>query len=366
MLEKQNILLISPEPWGINFVSKHHYAVTLAQKNNTIYFLNPPSQSYSVQPTQYGNLYVVNYLPFLKGLRYLPDVLQRKVIRQKYDKLQELSQCTFDIVWSFDNSVFYDFEALPESVLKISHIVDLNQNFQMAKAAKTANICFGVADVIVQRLRSQNKNTYKVQHGYFPHLSESDCSIQTRAGAIKVMYVGNIAIPFIDWQVIRELVEDNTDVDFIFVGPDGGSNLGKGSYSSIDKEKVKVASNTYFIGAVPSCEIPSMLIQADILLVVYKEEYHLQASNSHKVLEYLASGKTVLASYIDEYNDKRDILEIVDKNEELRPKLKEILNNLSYYNCITKSMKRRAYALDNTYEKQIERIEYIINNVFRV
>jgi hypothetical protein len=41
-LSGKNILLISPESWGQNHVSKHHYATELS-KNNKIYFLNPPS-----------------------------------------------------------------------------------------------------------------------------------------------------------------------------------------------------------------------------------------------------------------------------------------------------------------------------------
>ena len=39
-LKNKTILIISPERWGTNFVSKHHYALELA-KNNNVYFLNP-------------------------------------------------------------------------------------------------------------------------------------------------------------------------------------------------------------------------------------------------------------------------------------------------------------------------------------
>ena len=35
----KKILIISPEPWGVNHISKHHYALALIKKGNTVYFL---------------------------------------------------------------------------------------------------------------------------------------------------------------------------------------------------------------------------------------------------------------------------------------------------------------------------------------
>ncbi len=42
----KTILFISPGPWGINHVSKHHYAIELAKIGNDVYFLNPPSDTF--------------------------------------------------------------------------------------------------------------------------------------------------------------------------------------------------------------------------------------------------------------------------------------------------------------------------------
>ena len=43
-LTNKTILVISPQAWGQMYLSKHHYALTLAQLGNTVYFLNPPKQ----------------------------------------------------------------------------------------------------------------------------------------------------------------------------------------------------------------------------------------------------------------------------------------------------------------------------------
>ena len=67
----KKIIIISPESWGINFVSKHHYAKELANKGNEVYFLNPPSDKNELINIE-KNLYVINYKNILRGINKLP------------------------------------------------------------------------------------------------------------------------------------------------------------------------------------------------------------------------------------------------------------------------------------------------------
>ena len=41
-LRDRTILLVSPNEWGAMHVSKHHYALELAERGNRVIFLNPP------------------------------------------------------------------------------------------------------------------------------------------------------------------------------------------------------------------------------------------------------------------------------------------------------------------------------------
>src|SRR6186713_730734 len=41
-LRNRTILIVSPQSWGKMYVSKHHYAIELANYGNKVYFLNPP------------------------------------------------------------------------------------------------------------------------------------------------------------------------------------------------------------------------------------------------------------------------------------------------------------------------------------
>src|SRR5688572_10568166 len=165
-LTGKTILLVSPEPWNHIFVSKHHYAVHLSRRGNKVYFLGPPGDKASVEATRFENLFNVTYKGFPPGLRFFPAQVRRKIIARTYSELIALCKTDFDVVWSFDNSVFFDLSALPATALKISHIVDYNQDFQTKRAASTADFCFCTSDVILNRLSGYSDRVHKINHGY--------------------------------------------------------------------------------------------------------------------------------------------------------------------------------------------------------
>src|SRR5690606_833073 len=92
----KNVLIISPEPWDHIFVSKHHYAIHLAQRGNKVFFLNPPGDYEKIEKTEIVNVSCVYYKSFISGLRYFPSSLKRYFIRSKFKRLQDLCKVSFD------------------------------------------------------------------------------------------------------------------------------------------------------------------------------------------------------------------------------------------------------------------------------
>jgi len=115
-MKNKIILIISPEAWGTNFVSKHHYANYLS-KNNTVYFLNPVFSS-KINP--FGkinievenikeNLVKVNYQNLLPKLNKFPKFIQNYIFKRQAKQIQKkLNISKFDIVWSFDPFRFWN------------------------------------------------------------------------------------------------------------------------------------------------------------------------------------------------------------------------------------------------------------------
>lgn len=354
-LRNKSVLLISPEPWDHIFISKHHYAVSLGRRNNQVFFLNPPGKLKSVDDTKYKNVRSVHYKGFPRGLRFYPGFLQQYFIRRRFHELEMLCNTRFDIVWSFDNSVFFDFSALPKNIVTISHIVDSTQAFQFEKAASSASLCVGVTRNIVDRLRKSNSRSFFVQHGYAERMHASDIKLPGNH-AIRAGYAGNLNLHYIDWNLLDQITSEHMGVGFYFAGP----------YRD-DHEfvrRVMAKPNTYFLGSMPSENLGAFYRQMDVLLLCYlADDYPEQLANSHKMMEYLGSGIPIVATFTAEYRDLSDrgLLAMTNTNNEFLSKFSSVLNDLTAWHTIENRKLREEVALDNTYDKQIERIAQYIN-----
>ena len=355
-LQGKNILLVSSEPWDNMFVSKHHYAIYLGKRSNKVFFLNPPSAKETVVATKYENVFSVTYGGFPMGLRFYTSFLQKFFIREKFNELQNRCGVLFDLIWSFDDSVFFDFTALPKNVLRICHIVDFNQDFQLRKSVSTADYCFCPSDVLKEKLSVYNPKTFKIRHGYSipEHNSTFRVSLPGK-NHIKVFYAGNLDIPYIDWSLLNTLISVNSDVDFCFAGSKSDSNINVSALSAFD--------NFYYLGQLNRSELPSYLDLADIMLLTYRaDEFREQLANPHKAMEYLASGKVLVATYTEELQDlhHEKLICMSNSNAGFPSLFSSVLKNLFKWNSPDRAVRRKQYALENTYAKQIERIELIL------
>lgn len=284
----------------------------------------------------------------------MPHFLQRFLIRRKFEALQRLCEVRFDMVWSFDNSVFYDFSALPTEVYCISHIVDLNQDFNTATAAKTANCCFGVIPAIVERLQQYNAQSYLIPHAVQAIPDQPDLMVLPGNNTVKALYTGNMSMPHIDWSLIIDLAIQYTHVDFVF--------MGSGNPGQEITERLKQLPNFYFHEAVKSDQLIHYLYSADILLLAYTDAYYTQYASPHKMLEYLASGKVIMATWTAEYQqlfDRESIL-MAKSHQGYLSQFKEVVENLEFWNSDEKRHARKYFAKENTYKKQITKIENLL------
>ncbi len=354
------ILLISPEPWEHIFVSKHHYAIHLAARNNQIFFLGPPTRAESLTETGYRNILQVSYRGFPKGLRLYPKLFQRYFIRQKFEKLEKLCRVQFDVLWSFDNSVFFDFSVLPKAVLSISHIVDFNQDFKFETAARSANICLGVTDSIVSKQMKYNRRSFFINHGYPLKSHDSYFELPKSNFSVRVGYAGNLNLKYIDWKSILTVITHHPHVGFFFAGPFTLSNKAV--------KRLRRNANVILLGEISSDRISSFYKQMDLLLLCYRaNEYKHQLENPHKMMEYLGSGKMIVATFTAQYEQlmEKNIVLMSNLNEEFSEKFHQAVNNLGSWNSDGKRQLRNQIALDNTYDTQIDRIEEILENEFQ-
>ncbi|MEQ9218622.1 MAG: glycosyltransferase [Cyclobacteriaceae bacterium] len=351
-LKDKNILIISPEAWGINYVSKHHYANQLVKRSNKVYFLNPPGSGGSSIVKVESGVMVVDYKMKFRGTWRLPGFLSAILIKLELNQFEKYVGIKFDIIWNFDSSRFFNLSMVRTSIFKICHIVDLNQDLQRPLLASTSDICFGTTKYIVEELSRYNHNSYKIGHGYQAETKENmDFSFKMPGiNAKKALYVGNLSMKYIDWELLYKTATAYPKVDLVFVGPDGKSNLSNDVLADRHKELLRKLDNVYFIPPVHSRAIPQLLKMADVLLIAYKEKYHRDQSAPHKMNEYLASGKPILATFTEEYIHCKNRIFMTSRNSEFPLLFSDAINCLKQDPIIL-----------TTYEENIGLIERCIH-----
>jgi len=354
------ILIVSPELWDTHTVSKHHYAMALARRGCKVLFLDPPDDSLGdieIRPAgECENLYLVSAPRVAPGLRFYPAWLRRRMESRWLQRLEKASGEAVSTIWLFENSRFFDMGFAGER-LKIYHQVDLNQDFQVETAARTADLCLCTTESIRRRLAAANPHSYKVHHGVAiadsapalaPELAE-----RFTPGRIHAAYIGNLDIAYLDVALLAGLVKQFPDVLFHFVG----SYREEGAL----RRACADAANVLWWGRVESALIPAILERCDILLLAYRaEEHREQLASPHKMMEYLASGKAVVATWTDEYSDRRQLLEMVEDSGNYAAAFARVVNHLEEYNSPQRQAERIAFAEAHSYEKQLDRIDGLL------
>jgi hypothetical protein len=378
VLKNKTILIISPQSWGSMFVAKHHYAIELAKLGNEVYFLNPPDNNkwtitngkkrIQIQPwSNEPNLFLIwHRLYFPYNLKFHAKKVFDFLIQKQVKDILSFLDKKVDIVWSFDLGNLYPLTNFKDA-FKIFHPVDEPQNSEAIKAATNADILLAVTNEIIEKYRQFPIPKYFINHGvseYFfdqKHLPGND--------SVRVGLSGNLLRPDIDWNILLKIISENPKVTFEVWGNYDvqNGNLGGGS-NEINKQfiqKLQTASNVILHGSVSPDRLPQELAGMDAFLICYDvQKDQSKGTNYHKIMEYLSTGKVVISNNVTTYRSEPGLIQMVNErehNQSLPELFKNVINDLEKYNAPGLQHYRVSYAFENTYSKQIRRIERIIN-----
>ena len=357
------VLIISPEPWEAQPVSKHHYAMELARAGHDVLFFGPPQQGrvMSLEPVTFpgGGLRVVHDSRVAPGLRYMPARLRRWLERHWLERLEATAQVRIDVVWLFENSRFFDMRFAGRRV-KIYQQVDLNQDFHPLVAAATADLTIAVSGPIERRLTGAARHLLRLGHGVAEAAEEPvPASLLDQRFPMNrrhAVLTGNLDIGYLDVDLLASLVEQNPGVLFHFVGQftPGGRLHGR----------IGKALNVVWWGRQPFAALPSILRRADLLMVTYlADRFRDQLANPHKMMEYLASGAPILATYTEEYADKPELVVIADDTGDFLQKFGALIAAPATHAGAEARARRQAFAAAHSYGRQIARVAAALGEV---
>jgi glycosyltransferase involved in cell wall biosynthesis len=376
-LQGKTILLISPQGWGRMFISKHHYAIELARQGNLVYFLNPPdekknkrSRKISIEPSGvHENLFLIYHrLSFPYDLKFHFISLFHKLMKPHIKKILRHIGRPIDIIWSFDLGNLYPFELFPKSAKKIFHPVDEPLNQPAIQSAKGAEIIFSVTQEILDKYKQFGVPIYCINHGLSGEFILANEDYRPPGNSVRVGISGNFLRPDIDRDIMLEIITQNPLIIFECWGPfqPKQSNIGGVEDESMIKfvEMLRQLPNVILHGAVSASSLAREFQRMDAFLICYDVlKDQSKGTNYHKVIEYISTGKVVVSNNITSYQGMRDLVVMVterENNKELPALFREVIDHLPSYNNQSLFDHRKSFALNNTYQKQVERISALL------
>lgn len=370
-LKGKTILIISPQGWHKVRVSKHHYAVALAEAGNTVYFLNPPDdqvQGVRVSESGIPGLHLVEFSTFFPmkirfRLRKLYDWLMSFQIKKILKKIG----ARIDVIWCFDPNLYNDLGKFDAQV-RIFHPVDVFSGRNAQLVAGSSDVLFSVSPSILSYFSPIGKPSFFINHGLGKDFTQLTSGTHlTVPGEFKhICYVGNMLIPYLDHELVRGIVQAFPDKHFHFVGPyrSDQSTLGDGDHKAGELIRFLLSQpNVTLHGSKGSADLAEILRQMDCFLICYTGRFPgYDLSNSHKILEYLSTGKPVVSSPVLAYQDKQHLLYMPSGKDEHTyvDFFVETISSLPELESEQLMKERRSFALSNTYSQQVERIDQIL------
>ncbi len=380
MLTGKTILIISPQSWGKMFVSKHHYAVELAKRGNTVYFLNPPDEKLQesiVIKNEVEGLplfciyHKINFPYFLK---FHMIGLFHRLMKQQVKKILKKIGRPLDIIWSFDLENLYPFRLFPDKALRIFHPVDEPRTSNAILAAEGADVIFSVTHEILEKYHNNKASKWFINHGISGDFFNLELSGQNANEKIHIGVAGNLLRPDIDHKIFLQIIDENVDVIFECWGSYSfnDANLAGEDNSEVQRfiKALQQKPNVTLHGAVGTRALVQGFTKMDGFLICYDVLLdQSKGTNYHKINEFLATGKVVISNNVSTYERYPGLIEMVkerNNNERLPILFKEIIQNISTFNSRASMERRINFAHNNSYSKHLNEIEQIVFDKIKI
>ena len=179
------------------------------------------------------------------------------------------------------------------------------------------------------------------------------CLAITLGFATLVGMVGNLKAPWFHWRAVEEIARRHPSARFVLWGPH------RDPREATDAEgRVLRSSQVELRGLQAPRQIAVGSGEIDLWLLPF-EPSRIPGGplNSHKVLEYLATGRPVVMSCLEAYKGSR-LVDVVEQEtpEAFADAVDHAISRMDSSDADAQGSIRRSYAVDRLYEKRLEQI----------
>jgi glycosyltransferase involved in cell wall biosynthesis len=373
----KTVYILSPEKWGVMKVSKHHYALELADMGCRVFFIEPSSLSSKGitinNCVDHSLIKIVNYKPIYRGKRFLPSFIFSFLLKFQAFLLIKKISIKPDVVWSFHAYLFENLKWFGAPV-NIFFAADQFSDKHLPKEIDSADIVIAVSDTIFEKIKKAHQNVFQINHGLIKSFAISaeenlKNNLQNNSNTKKVVagYVGNLRMQAMDTKTMKEVIEKNVDIDFVFWGSYKKDDLNLGGVKDeATNSFISFLEKTPHVslrGPLNSTQLQAQMKEANLFWFCYDTESNAMwdGSNSHKILEYLSTGCPVVSHYVSFYNKEKLLAMLPSKsNDGYLQLFKQTIANVKKGEDRETIEMRLNYALANKYDLNIQKIESFV------
>jgi hypothetical protein len=356
----KNILIISNEPWGDVWYSKHNYAFELS-KRNKIFFINPApgwnlfSIFKAISKSKIdANLYVVNYWNFLPSANNFLFKLNNRIVSFRLKKYLQKEKFENFIFWTFDPYRLYSPKQIGASK-SIFHVVD-NYQFNHRGEIETSENCDYI--ICVSDQISKNYLPFQKRILTLPHAISID-EFRVDYQPIDVpasygLYVGNID-KRIDYEQLEKIILSIKEIDFVFVGKLSFDTQNVAANRIFTEKKY---NNVKHLGVKKFKDLKNYIAHSTFCFAIMDDKFHGNRIAHHKIFQYLAFGKPVFSSVFSDYTKIKNYLYMEDG---IGLMIHNIQKFIQHGEDEALKKERIAIAKEHTFDAAIKKIDEFIN-----
>jgi len=318
--------------WNIAlFQRPQHIARCLSEKNCTYFYFTVPQFDPDVEDIkQLGpNLFLVNRWnrvfvseleKYLKTLNCPKYVHTYSTLGTTVEELKHYEESGFRVFYEYVDDLSPELSGtkkVPQYLMdKYNYVTGTDQ----VPVAATA-------DLLVQQMRDLrgNKNLVQSSNGvdpvHFRNIKEdfvfSDVFQKVLDRGNKLVgYYGAMA-KWLDYDLLKAVAANLPNVDFVLIG--------KKYDESFDASGIDAVPNIHFIGPVAYQELPQYAAKFDVCTIPFVVNSITNATSPLKLFEYMALGKPVLTTAMQE-SSKYEVVNIAHDAKEFAQKLLQLLD----------------------------------------
>lgn len=360
-------------------LSKHHYAIELARKGNSVYFLNPPSGgmgfkskfSFRSDHSTKGVTVIDQVLYFPFNIKFHAPGVYKWLMKWHTRQLVKAFERPIDLVWSFDLQGLYSLEDFPPGILKVYFPADEPIIPNSINASRGADALVSITKEIIEKFDQFKDSSILLNHGLATEFMVEAKSLYTTGNPKRVGISGNFLRNDIDRETLLKVIQDNPEVIFECWGSHSVTHSNIGGSATSETEQfigdLQSRPNVIMHGIVDTVSLVEGFNRMDAFFICYDiKKDHSKGTNYHKLMEYLSTGKVIISNNVTAYKDREGLVEMVasrDNNEVLPQLFRKVMSSLEIYNSEALIRKRKEFAYSNAYANQIIRVESFLQSV---